>query len=107
MERCLLFSHKIIITRDLFSDLHGMGELTFTQGWHANRKHRGGLPWRSQAYALARGHLRRDPPKTGSWQDEVPQDCQRQQGSRLHRQQGCQAGLHRRRRCLIMPIRNY
>ena len=44
------------------------------------------------------GDQRRDSAPPRPRQDEVPQDRQRQQGTRLHRVQGRQAGVHRRRR---------
>ena len=54
--------------------------------------------FRPQAHVVVGGHLRRDLAKARQGQDEVPQDCQCQQGFGLHCQQRSQIGLHRRRR---------
>ena len=54
--------------------------------------------FRSQAHVVVGGHLRRDFAKARQGQDEVPQNCQCQQGFGLHCQQRSQIGLHRRRR---------
>ena len=36
--------HFLIYFSSIISDLHGMGQLTFAQGWYPNREHRGGFP---------------------------------------------------------------
>ena len=79
----------------IISDLHSMGELTFAQGRNSNREHRRGFPQWPQTYAPLGGHFRRNPAKARPWQDEVPQNCQCQQGFGLHRQQRRQTCLYR------------
>ena len=52
-------------------DLHGMGELTFAQGWYANREYRGRFPQWPQTHVVVGGHFWRDLAKAGQGQDEV------------------------------------
>ena len=76
-------------------DVHGLVQFSPAKSRHGHRQHRRRLPQRTQVDAAARSDLRRDSAQARPWQDEVPQDRQRQQGTRLYRQQGRQTGLHR------------
>ena len=94
-------------------DLHSLGQLPPQESRDPDREHRGGLQKWVEAHAVAGGHLWRDPAQARQRQNEVslslgilqtrnvkfatfqiPQNCQCQQSSRFHRQQGSQIGLH-------------
>lgn len=68
------------------------------QGGHGHRQHRRRLPQWPQADAPAGGDIWRDAAQARPRQDALPQNRQRQQGPRLHRQQGGQTSIYRRRR---------
>lgn len=78
----------------MVSDFHCLVQLALEKGRHFDRKHRRRLQEWAEADAPPGSHLRRDPTQTRQGQDEVPQDRQRQQGPRLHRQQGSQTRIH-------------
>lgn len=78
----------------MFADIHSMVQLASAQGWNSDREHRRRLPQRLETDAAAGGDLRGDTAQARPRQNALPQDSQRQQGSRLHRQQGSQASLY-------------
>jgi len=88
--------------RACIADVHGVVQLASSQGWHADRDHRGGLSQRTQADAAAGDHLRRTAAQAGPRQDAHPQAVQRQQGAAVHREQRRQARLHRLRRFVLL-----